>query len=147
MGNFNWRQLLALLMIYTHNVHVLHWNVTGLDFDPTHAKLDEYYEEMNSYVDDIAEMGLELGIRPVGYTEAIDVLDDPEVHYLLLRGSETFKSHDAWEAIRNMFIQLVDFYESMTKQSDLPGDVVNKLQEHQQWFRKQVSYKNRQRLL
>lgn len=145
MGNI--QKLLAVLILYKHNTHILHWNIHGLDFDPTHALLSEYYTQIEEYIDDIAELGIQLGIQPISLQKALSILqNDSESGFLSLEGDEEFTSNECYGHIDMMFNQLINIYESITKDSNIPGDIVNKLQEHQQWFRKQCRYKNKRRL-
>lgn len=43
-----------------------HWNVQGKGFFITHEKLEEYYNEMRTQIDEIAEHILSLGYQPLG---------------------------------------------------------------------------------
>ena len=43
-----------------------HWNITGEHFFVLHAKLEEYYDEINSQIDEVAEHMLMLGKQPLG---------------------------------------------------------------------------------
>ena len=43
-----------------------HWNVKGHDFFTIHAKLEEYYNEVNEQIDEIAEHILILNGQPLG---------------------------------------------------------------------------------
>ena len=61
------------LNLYLTNLNVLyrkiqnyHWNVTGTGFFAIHSKLEEYYDGLNTQIDDVAERILAIGGRPLG---------------------------------------------------------------------------------
>lgn len=58
--------LLADLNVFYRKLQNYHWNVKGKDFFTMHAKLEEYYNEINSEVDEIAEHILMLNNEPLG---------------------------------------------------------------------------------
>lgn len=58
--------LLADLNVFYRKLQNYHWNVQGKDFFVLHAKLEEYYDEVNKQIDEIAEHILMLGSEPLG---------------------------------------------------------------------------------
>ena len=59
-------QLLADLNIFYRKLQNFHWNIQGKEFFVLHAKLEEYYNDVNLQVDEIAEHILMLGKEPLG---------------------------------------------------------------------------------
>ena len=57
---------LADLNVFYRKLQNYHWNVKGKDFFQVHAKLEEYYDEINSQIDEIAEHILILNGQPLG---------------------------------------------------------------------------------
>ena len=57
-------KLLADLVVEYHKLQHFHWYVKGGDFFTVHAKLEEYYDEINEAVDEVAEIMLQLGMKP-----------------------------------------------------------------------------------
>ena len=57
---------LADLAIFYRKLQNYHWNIIGKDFFVLHAKLEEYYNEINEQIDEIAEHILILGKQPLG---------------------------------------------------------------------------------
>lgn len=47
--------LLANLNVFYRKLQNFHWNVKGNDFFTAHEKLEEYYNEINEQIDEIAE--------------------------------------------------------------------------------------------
>ena len=56
---------LADLAVFYRKLQNYHWNIIGKDF-LLHAKLEEYYDEINEQIDEIAEHILILGKQPLG---------------------------------------------------------------------------------
>lgn len=62
----NLNVFLSDLNVFYRKLQNYHWNVKGKDFFVVHAKLEEYYDEINEQVDEIAEHILMLGGEPLG---------------------------------------------------------------------------------
>lgn len=143
--NERYKELLALLIVVSHNMRVLHWCVRGLDFDPTHAMLGEYYAQFSDYTDEVAEMGMQIGVEPLGIFAAVQTAAKGWGAEMLTGGTQTYTSAECYSIIDAQFSKLLSQYEA-TYQS-VPADIQNRLQEHAQWVRKQLHYKNRHRLM
>ena len=57
---------LSDLNIFYRKLQNYHWNVCGKDLFVLHSKLEEYYDEVNKQIDEIAEHILMLGEQPLG---------------------------------------------------------------------------------
>ena len=66
--------LLADLNVFYRKLQNYHWNVKGKDFFTMHEKLEEYYDEMNEQIDEVAEHILMLNNEPLGTMK--DYLDN-----------------------------------------------------------------------
>ena len=62
----NLNTFLSDLNVFYRKLQNYHWNIKGKDFFTIHAKLEEYYDEVNELVDEIAEHILSLGGQPLG---------------------------------------------------------------------------------
>ena len=58
--------LLADLNVFYRKLQNYHWNVKGKDFFMMHTKLEEYYDEINEQIDEVAEHILMLNNQPLG---------------------------------------------------------------------------------
>ena len=58
--------LLSNLNVFYRKLQNYHWNVFGNDFFTVHEKLEEYYNEVNEQIDEIAEHILMIGGQPLG---------------------------------------------------------------------------------
>ena len=59
-------EFLCDLEIFNVKLQNYHWNVQGKGFFITHEKLEEYYNEIRTQIDEIAEHILALGYQPLG---------------------------------------------------------------------------------
>ena len=57
---------LSDLNVFYRKLQNYHWNVYGKEFFILHSKLEEYYDEINKQIDEIAEHILMLGKQPLG---------------------------------------------------------------------------------
>ena len=62
----NLNVFLSDLNVFYRKLQNYHWNIYGKDFFVVHEKLEEYYDEINEQVDEIAEHILMLGGIPLG---------------------------------------------------------------------------------
>ena len=59
-------ELLSDLNVFYRKLQNYHWNIQGNDFFVIHSKLEEYYDEVNEQIDEVAEHILILGGQPLG---------------------------------------------------------------------------------
>lgn len=64
--NKNLNVLLSDLNVFYRKLQNYHWNVQGKDFFNIHAKLEEYYDEVNEQIDEVAEKMLMIDMQPLG---------------------------------------------------------------------------------
>lgn len=57
---------LSNLNVFYRKVQNYHWNIKGEDFFNVHEKLEEYYNEINEQIDEIAEHILIIDGQPLG---------------------------------------------------------------------------------
>lgn len=72
-------EFLADLNVFYRKLQNYHWNIEGKDFFVIHSKLEEYYNEINAQIDEIAEHILILGGQPLGtmkdYLEITNIVE------------------------------------------------------------------------
>ena len=59
-------QFLADLNVFYRKLQNYHWNIEGRDFFVIHSKLEEYYDEVNKSIDEVAEFILSKNQEPLG---------------------------------------------------------------------------------
>jgi starvation-inducible DNA-binding protein len=62
----NLNTFLSDLNVFYRKLQNYHWNIKGKDFFVIHSKLEEYYNEINTEIDEVAEHILTLGGQPLG---------------------------------------------------------------------------------
>jgi len=62
----NLNTFLSDLNVFYRKLQNYHWNIKGKDFFVIHSKLEEYYNEINAEIDEVAEHILTLGGQPLG---------------------------------------------------------------------------------
>ncbi len=76
--------LLANYQIFYMNVRGYHWNVKGHQFFELHTKFEEFYDDLLTKVDEVAERILTLGHQPVhaysDYIKIASIQEDKNVH-------------------------------------------------------------------
>ena len=64
--NQSLNNLLSDLNVFYRKLQNYHWNIKGKEFFVVHAKLEEYYDEINEQIDEVAEHILAIGGQPLG---------------------------------------------------------------------------------
>ncbi len=77
MINNDLNLFLSNLNVFYRKLQNYHWNIKGTDFFTMHAKLEEYYSEINEQIDEVAEHILMLGGQPLGTLK--DYLDTTQI--------------------------------------------------------------------
>lgn len=62
----NLNTFLSDLNVFYRKLQNYHWNIKGKHFFVIHGKLEEYFDELNKQIDEIAEHILTLGGQPLG---------------------------------------------------------------------------------
>ena len=62
----NLNTFLSDLNVFYRKLQNYHWNIKGKDFFIVHSKLEEYYNEINTEIDEVAEHILSSGGQPLG---------------------------------------------------------------------------------
>lgn len=58
--------LLSDFVVEYHKLQNLHWYVKGHTFFTSHTKLEDLYDEINEGIDEIGELILQIGGKPLG---------------------------------------------------------------------------------
>lgn len=73
----NLNAFLSDLNVFYRKLQNYHWNIKGREFFVIHAKLEEFYDEINEQIDEIAEHILMLGGEPLGTLQ--DYLENTKI--------------------------------------------------------------------
>lgn len=86
-------EFLADLNVLYRKLQNYHWNVKGKSFFVLHAKLEEYYNGVNSEIDEIAEKILMLGGQPLGsMKDYLEISNIKEAENVKISGDEVLKN-------------------------------------------------------
>ncbi len=74
-------KLLAGCQVHQQKLRQFHWNVVGSDFFELHELFENHYNDMMTYIDDIAERVRVFGKKPLStFSQYIEVSDIEENH-------------------------------------------------------------------
>ena len=112
------------LNLYLTNLNVLyrkiqnyHWNVTGTGFFAIHSKLEEYYDGLNTQIDDVAERILAIGGRPLGTLK-----DYLEITTITEAKNEELPGNVALSEVKKDFETMLALTKEIKKTADEEGD-------------------------
>lgn len=110
-------KLLADLNVFYRKLQNYHWNIKGADFFVIHEKLEEYYNEINEQIDEIAEHILILNGQPLGTMK-----DYLETTKIIEAKNEKIISEELFKELIKDFKQLLTDSKEIKKQADREGD-------------------------
>lgn len=128
--------LLMLLKVYANNIQILHRHLIGANWLSNHERLQSYYEKIQKCLDDLTELFMSVGYREPSLQESLDYVQEISI--------ENREAYDSFKIVQSYFRNLIA--EMNRLKSELPGDVVSKMEEYQEWFRLEADYKLKQEL-
>lgn len=105
--------LLANVTVEYHKLQNQHWYVSGPDFFQAHAQLESLYDELLPAIDDVAELILTLGGRPIA--SLAEVLQQATIAE---RADEPLSSADAFANVRSDYQALLDQVTAIKEAAD-----------------------------
>lgn len=88
------RLLLAILIVYQQNFKILHWCASGAEFHTQHDQANKYYSKLEDDIDNVAEICMINGIRPLNTRDAFEMLEKSRGDYLQLSAEQDYKMED-----------------------------------------------------
>lgn len=128
--------LLMMLKVYANNIQILHRHLVGSNWNSDHERLQEYYEEVQKCLDDLTELFMSVGYKEPSLQESLEY--EPEITIA------DREAYDSFSIVQTYFRNIIA--EMNRIKSDMPGDVVSKIEEYQEWFRLNADYKLKQEL-
>jgi DNA-binding ferritin-like protein len=130
------KKLMSMLKVIPDNVRVLHRNLIGAGWFADHKELGKIYDALDGVADDVMEIAISLGNQEPSLAEAAAEYESI--------GGRAYTNEQVWGMVRAM---LLDLHEELgAQEGKVPGDVWNKLEEHQYYLNKLANYKIGQRL-
>lgn len=110
-------EYLADLNVFYRKLQNYHWNIEGREFFILHAKLEEYYNEINEQIDEVAEYILSLGGEPLGTMK-----DYLNISKITEAQNAKVKSDIVYTEIIKDFTHLLDCANKIKQEADKTGD-------------------------
>lgn len=110
-------EYLADLNVFYRKLQNYHWNIEGREFFILHAKLEEYYNEINEQIDEVAEYILRLGGEPLGTMK-----DYLNISKITEAQNVKVKSDTVYTEIIKDFTHLLDCANKIKQEADKTGD-------------------------
>ena len=105
--------LLSNLNVFYRKLQNYHWNITGKDFFITHEKLEEYYNDINNQIDEIAEVIVAKNCKVLAtMKEYLETSQIKEVE------SKKVKSCDIWNIILKDYETLIENCKKIKNESE-----------------------------
>ena len=97
------KQLFSALVIYRHNMNILHWKSKGCHFDGLHKLFSDYGDKFNNLIDEVAEIMLIEGENPLCFKHCFETASEDTRDHLILTGGENYDSENSAIAVEKMF--------------------------------------------
>lgn len=123
---------LADVSVLSMKVHNIHWNLKGNDFIPIHGELDDFYDELQEFIDESAERLLMIGDRPVGNLK--EMLEMTRLHELPnehITSTEGFTALiEDYNLLRTQALHIINLSEEANDpgSADLYTDMIRKIE-------------------
>lgn len=135
----NLTRLLADLVVSEYSFRILHWNIVTDNFDGVHGLMDDYLSMIQGDIDSVAEILMMINGRPCSLKELLD-----KSECTIAEASKTYNRIQEFEIINKIFDDLIkDIDKCLTGLTD---DIADELKAIQFKYRKELQYKNKQRL-
>ena len=126
---------LSDLVVFYLKLHDLHWNVKGMQFVPVHQYSESRYEDMSAKFDEIAELLLQHGEKPVSsIREYLALSSIQELNKASYRDEEVIR------IIAEDMAYLKGKAEALRSEADSEGlfDIVAVLEDHVAGYNKEL---------
>lgn len=125
-----YQDLLKMLKVYNHNVQILHRHLIGENWFGNHEVLGNYYEHIQEDIDELCELGLSIEVDEPTIQESLNAYDELEI--------KNRDSKESFKITKDYFNIIVA---QINRIKNVPDDVINKLQEKQEYYRVEADFK------
>lgn len=108
--------LLSDLVVSYHKLQSYHWFVKGHAFFNAHAKLEEYYDGVKEQIDEIAELQLMSGMKPV--SRMAEFAELSQIHEA---SGDYISVSEVFDDVRKDFSYLLDSIYAIKAKADEEG--------------------------
>ena len=113
----NLNNFLADLAVFYRKLQNYHWNIEGKDFFVIHAKLEEYYDDINKMIDEIGEYILTIGKQPLAALK-----DYLQIAKIQEADNKKVKCEEVFENVIKDFTYLLQQAKTIKENADKIGD-------------------------
>ena len=131
----NMNAYLSDLVVFYLKLHDLHWNVKGMQFVPVHQYSESRYEDMAEKFDEIAELLLQHGEKPVSsIREYLALSSIKELN------KDSYRDEEVIKIISEDMAYLKGKAEALRSEADSEGlfDIVAALEDHIAGYNKEL---------
>ena len=131
----NMNAYLSDLVVFYLKLHDLHWNVKGMQFVPVHQYSEARYEDMAEKFDEIAELLLQYGKKPVSsIREYLALSSIKELN------KDSYRDEEVIKIISEDMACLKGKAEALRLEADAEGlfDIVAALEDHIAGYNKEL---------
>ena len=131
----NMNAYLSDLVVFYLKLHDLHWNVKGMQFVPVHQYSEARYEDMDEKFDEIAELLLQHGEKPVSsIREYLALSSIKELN------KDSYRDEEVIKIISEDMAYLKGKAEALRLEADAEGlfDIVAVLEDHVAGYNKEL---------
>lgn len=108
---------LANLNVLFRNLQTYHWYLTGKDFFIIHEKLEEFYNDINIQIDDVAERILAIDGKP--FATMTDYLENS---FLAEAEAKEIPAKKSLEAVKSDFEKMLELVKEIKVQAEKEND-------------------------
>lgn len=126
----DYQELLKMLKVYNHNAQILHRHLIGDNWFGNHEVFGNYYDHIQSDIDELCELGLSIEIDEPTIQESLESYKELEI--------KDRDSKESFKIIKDYFNNIIA---QINRIGGIPEDVINKLQEKQEYYRVEADYK------
>lgn len=146
------RNLFSVLVVYRHNMQMLHWRVVGPAFDAVHELCDNYTDRFNKMIDSVGEKLLIMGDTPCTLFECLEIVKNLPREFICVEPRD-YCDIECFENIHAMLDSLIKEYNlaiddcRCSSCTHLPKGARASLESDLEWLELECYYKNTKRLV
>lgn len=131
-----YKRIIGMLKVGQQDVQILHRYLVGCSFLSVHGLLEDAYKEMAEMIDEMAEIGITLGVKEPSIVTATQYAGAITVEERSLSETLTFFC----EILEGIYEEMDEF----TEKGFAPSDVTSKIDEYKLKLRELAAYKANQ---
>jgi len=108
---------LANLNLLFRNLQTYHWYITGTDFFVIHEKLEDFYNDINVQIDDVAERILAINGKPLA-----SMTDYLKNSFLAEAEAKEIPAKKSLEAVKSDFEKMLELVKEIKVQAEKEND-------------------------